>query len=113
MRATDSKRRLPIGAEILPEGGVDFRVWAPRCQRVQVVFEEDRSARGGAALELSRASDGYFSGFAAAAKAGDRYRFRLDDNQELRPDPASRFQPEGPHGPSQIIDPFSFRWSDQ
>ncbi|HEV3444979.1 MAG TPA: malto-oligosyltrehalose trehalohydrolase [Gemmataceae bacterium] len=112
MRPTDSKRRLPIGAEALPQGGVAFRVWAPRCQRVQVVFEGDSSSRGGG-LELSRESNGYFSGFAAAAKAGDRYRFRLDDNKDLRPDPASRFQSEGPHGPSQIVDPFSFRWSDQ
>src|SRR2546428_6401270 len=59
-----------------------------------------------------RESNGYYSGPVPPAKAGDRYRFRLDSKSDLRPDPASRFQPEGPHGPSQVIDPSSFHWSD-
>src|SRR5262249_44565849 len=48
-----------------------------------------------------------------AAKQGSLYRFRLDGETNLYPDPASRFQPDGPHGPSQVIDPAAFRWSDQ
>jgi len=115
MGQADFKRRLPVGAEMAPAGGVHFRVWAPRCQRVQLVLEADKKSRSGTstnAVELMRESNGYFSGHVPPAKAGDRYRFRLDSKSDLRPDPASRFQPEGPHGPSQVIDPSSFHWSD-
>ena len=87
-----SARRLPIGAEVTPDG-VDFRVWAPKRNRVEAVIE------GAPTVELERENCGYFSGFAPGAKAGARYRFRLDGGQSF-PDPASRFQPEGPHGPS-------------
>jgi maltooligosyltrehalose trehalohydrolase len=55
--------------------------------------------------------NGYFSGYTANATAGTRYRFRLD-GRDAFPDPASRFQPEGPHGPSIVIDPTQFEWSD-
>ncbi len=96
-------RRFPTGAEA-QEGGVHFRVWAPRRRRVEVVLES------GAAWELEREPGGYFSGMTAAAE-GARYRYRLDGGDAF-PDPASRFQPEGPHGPSQIVDPAQFRWSD-
>jgi maltooligosyltrehalose trehalohydrolase len=61
---------------------------------------------------LSADEGGYFAGF-AAAPAGTRYRFRLDGETKLYPDPASRFHPEGPHGPSQIVDPAAFAWTDQ
>ncbi len=65
-----------------------------------------------APVDLRRAGpEGYFEGFAAGAAAGDLYRLRLDGGDAL-PDPASRFQPEGPHGPSQVVDPAAFRWSD-
>src|SRR5262249_47488763 len=53
-----------------------------------------------------------FSGFARAASAQTLYRFRLNGAGELRPDPASRFQPQGPHGPSQVVDPDAFSWTD-
>jgi maltooligosyltrehalose trehalohydrolase len=99
-------RRLPVGAEVLPGGGVHFRVWAPGRRRVEVVLPD----RGSVLLDAE--ADGYFSGRAAAAAAGDRYRFRLDGGTDLYPDPASRFQPEGPHGPSQVIDPGAFAWTD-
>jgi len=60
------------------------------------------------AAPLKSEGDGYFSGTVAAAVAGDRYRFRLDGGDALYPDPASRFQPHGPHGASQVIDPAAF-----
>ncbi|HUB32245.1 MAG TPA: malto-oligosyltrehalose trehalohydrolase [Bryobacteraceae bacterium] len=97
-------RRFPIGAEP-QEGGTHFRLWAPARQRVEVVLES------GAVCELEREPCGYFSGFMAAAAEGARYRFRLDGADSF-PDPASRFQPEGPHGPSQIVDPTRFGWTD-
>ena len=94
---------LPVGAEVVPEG-VHFRVWAPKRRRVEVVIEEER------ALELTAEEGGYFSGLADEAKTGALYKFRLDGGDAF-PDPASRFQPRGPHGPSQAIDPAAYEWT--
>jgi maltooligosyltrehalose trehalohydrolase len=100
-------RRLPVGAEVLPGGGVHFRVWAPRRARVEVVLEDS-----GAAFDLEREEGGYFSALVEEAGAGSLYRFRLDGDGWRYPDPASRFQPDGPHGASQVVDPQAFRWTD-
>lgn len=107
-------RRLPVGADVQPTGGVHFRVWAPRCQKVEVVFEANPEA-GGQNLspqELQPEGGGYFAGLVPGAAAGTQYRYRLD-GQGPFPDPASRFQPDGPHGPSQVVDPDGFSWTDQ
>jgi maltooligosyltrehalose trehalohydrolase len=98
------RRRLPIGAEVLGNGA-HFRVWAPNAARVDVVVDDVAHA-------LTAEPDHYFSGGVAGLTHGARYRFRLDDDPALVPDPASRFQPEGPHGPSQIVDPARFAWTD-
>lgn len=100
------RRRLPAGAEVTPDG-VDFRVWAPARRRVEVVLEGQAGTH-----VISPETDGYFAGVVAAARPGTRYRFRLDGESTLYPDPASRFQPEGPHGPSEVIDPAAFAWTD-
>jgi maltooligosyltrehalose trehalohydrolase len=99
-------RRLPIGAEPLSSGGVHFRVWAPRCREVVVEIEGLEPAA------LQSEPDGYFSLWSQPARVGMRYRFRLDQGEAALPDPASRFQPEGPHGPSEIVDPGDFAWTD-
>ncbi len=99
-------RRLPIGAEPQPDGGVHFRVWAPRCREVAVEIEGLEPAA------LQSEPDGYFSLWSVPARAGMRYRFRLDPGEAALPDPASRSQPEGPHGPSEIVDPGDFAWND-
>jgi maltooligosyltrehalose trehalohydrolase len=107
-------RRLPIGAEVMANGGVHFRVWAPKHQKVRVDFEGAES--GGLAqksFELGREKGGYFSAVIPEAGAGMNYRFALDASPALFPDPASRFQPEGPEGPSQIVDPALFEWTDR
>jgi maltooligosyltrehalose trehalohydrolase len=108
MSMTKTARRLPVGAEALPGGGVHFRVWAQRRSRVEVVFEGE----AGSAFTLQREEGGYFSALVERASAGALYRFRLDGEDYLYPDPASRFQPEGPHGPSRVVDPTAFRWTD-
>ena len=111
----EQQRRLPIGAEVLQGGGVDFRVWAPRRKKVSVRIEETNgpsAASRSQTIELHQEAGGYFSGVAQAAAKGTLYRFKLDDDDKLYPDPASRFQPEGPHGPSQVIDPNEFKWTD-
>ena len=101
-------RRLPVGAE-LQGGGVHFRVWAPNHRRVEVVLESGPAA---GEHRLSAEEGGYFSATVAGAEGGDRYRFRLGGGENLYPDPASRFQPEGPHGPSQVVDAAAFGWTD-
>ena len=64
-------------------------------------------------IRLSAEGNGYFSGSATGLGGGGRYRFRLDDQENLYPDPASRFQPEGPGGPSEVIEPRAFEWNDR
>ena len=115
MLSATVQRRLPIGAEVLTQGGAHFRVWAPRRQRVTVILEGgiDPGSNSRGDFPLQAESNGYFAGSIAAARAGTRYRFRLDDSELLVPDPASRFQPDGPHGPSQIMDPAAFHWTDR
>ena len=103
-----SKRRWPVGAEVLG-AGVHFRVWAPAAQDVAVVLEEGNDQRG-LVCALTPEGKGWFSGRLEGVGAGTRYRYRL--GQDRYPDPASRFQPEGPHGPSEVIDPSTFRWTD-
>src|SRR5271163_1039789 len=99
-------RRLSIGAELQSRGGVHFRVWASGCREVAVEIEGLKSA----ALEPE--PEGYFSLWNEPARAGMHYRFRLDRCEAALPDPASRFQPRGPHGPSEIVDPEAFAWTD-
>jgi maltooligosyltrehalose trehalohydrolase len=98
-----SSNRLPVGANVM-DGGVHFRVWAPRRQRVDVVVE-------GRSTRLEPEADGYFATFVPDVPDGATYRFQLDGGA-LYPDPASRRQPEGPHGPSQVVDPSRFPWTD-
>ena len=105
------KRRFPGGAEIAPQGGVHFRVWAPSRSRVQVVLEDPSGSSQ--TVSLASEPDGYFSTLSAQASAGTLYRFELDDDPVRYPDPCSRFQPDGPHGPSRVIDPSVFAWTDQ
>jgi maltooligosyltrehalose trehalohydrolase len=66
----------------------------------------------GIAHELDREDDGYFSALIAEVRAGAHYGFRLDDDAKVYPDPASRWQPDGPHGLSAVVDPHAFAWSD-
>lgn len=101
------RRHFPIGAEISP-AGTHFRVWAPGRRTVTVQLQNDSGPR----IVLLPEPGGYFSGFARGASAGVRYCLHLDDGEPL-PDPASRFQPEGPHGPSQLVDSSSFAWTDE
>jgi maltooligosyltrehalose trehalohydrolase len=99
---------LDIGAIPLPDGSTRFRVWGPRTQKIEVIMPDS----GRAPVALAAERKGYFSGIVAGVGDGDRYRFLLDDTLE-RPDPASCFQPEGAHGPSQVVDHNRFQWNDK
>ena len=101
---TMTQRKRAIGAEPV-DGAIDFRVWAPDHRAVSVVID-------GVDHPLDRESDGHFRGLVAAARAGTRYRFRMDAAEATYPDPASRFQPDGPHGDSEVVDPAAYRWRD-
>jgi maltooligosyltrehalose trehalohydrolase len=107
------QRRYPIGAELIGPDQTHFRVWAPKAQHVDLVLEEgaakDSNRRTFHRLEAEK--DGYFSG-SANAGAGALYKFRVNNGENFYPDPASRFQPDGPHGSSCIVDPTQFRWTD-
>jgi len=107
-------RRLPVGAEVQPVAGVHFRVWAPCRKQLDVVIEKvpEHAGSDPRTYELDAEGNGYFSGLVLDARVGSLYRYRLDGG-EAYPDPASRFQPRGPHGPSQVVDPAAFRWTDQ
>ena len=63
-------------------------------------------------VPLADEGQGYFSGDSFDAGVGTLYRFRLDEDDALYPDPASRFQPQGPLGPSRVVDPLAFAWTD-
>jgi maltooligosyltrehalose trehalohydrolase len=100
--------RLERGAQVRPEGGVDFAVWAPHAKRVEVRIE---GLKAMLAQALEAAGGGVFAGHVAPARAGSDYRFRLDGDGPWLPDPVSRLQPEGIHGPSRVVGP-AFPWSD-
>src|SRR5947207_1413594 len=118
------QRRYPVQAELIGEGRTHFRVWAPGAKQLEVVLEgEWVNSRGASSTgsgqaqapptfqELEREAKGYFSGVINGG-AGMLYRFRVDGAENYHPDPASRFQPEGPHGSSCVVDPTQFRWTD-
>lgn len=95
-----------IGARTGAGDITDFRVWAPAARQVDLLL----GPQGDVVVPLKKCEGGYFAG-QAVAPAGTLYRYRID-GADAFPDPASRFQPEGPHGPSEVINPASFAWSD-
>ena len=97
---------MPFGAALGADGGVTFRLWAPAAHRVDVRLTSDGRVEPMIALE-----DGWYAVRVAGAAAGARYEFVIDGESGV-PDPASRFQPEGVHGPSEVVDPTGFEWRD-
>lgn len=106
---TTRRHDMPFGAQILPGGRVRFRLWAPSAARVELVLE----ATSGAArlLPLEQGADGWFELVTDEARAGSHYRYRID-GEALVPDPASRRNSAGVHGPSEVVDPAAFDWTD-
>src|SRR5262245_55905090 len=106
---SEVRRRYPAGAEIQPDGSTHFRVWAPEPQQILLRIEPpDAKPRD---IPLEKEADGYYSTFVADLGAGTRYRYVLDGDS--LPDPASRFQPDGPFGPSEVVDPARFSWKQR
>jgi maltooligosyltrehalose trehalohydrolase len=111
-RKMSVQRRYPIGAELIETNETHFRVWAPKAQRLAVILEQSSRPDAKRTFHpLIREAGGYFSG-SVEAGAGALYRFRVDENEHFHPDPASRFQPGGPHDSSCVVDPMKFQWTD-
>ncbi|MDF1585094.1 malto-oligosyltrehalose trehalohydrolase [Marinimicrococcus flavescens] len=91
------------------EGGVHFGLWAPDVETVALELVDPRSGEPLSATPMTPAGDGWHEHSSAEAAAGSLYRFRLPDGTAV-PDPASRFQPRGVHGPSEVIDPQAWQW---
>jgi maltooligosyltrehalose trehalohydrolase len=110
--AQNGKRRYPIGAELIHPNKTHFRLWAPKAKHVDLVLESTSDKNAKRSFHPLESEKGcYFSGLANVG-AGTLYRFRINDAKDFHPDPASRFQPDGPHGSSQIVDPTTFKWTD-
>jgi maltooligosyltrehalose trehalohydrolase len=93
--------------------GTTFRAWAPEAERVELVLAADRPSVHAMAREAGAeaGAGGYFVIDRPEVSPGARYQYLVDGRGPL-PDPASRFQPEGVHGPSEVIDPSAFPWTD-
>ncbi len=113
MSQLEVPRRFAVGAEAHRELGTHFRVWAPAASRVSVVERDRADERRSHEHPLRREPTGYFSDLVPGLGPGARYAFRLDDSRELYPDPASRFQPDGPHGPSEVVEPTRYAWKER
>ena len=97
----------PLGAVMSGENECSFQVWAPRAKELElhITFPNDRI------IPMQSGERGYFFADVSAVRPGALYFYGLDDGEE-RPDPASRFQPQGVHGPSQVVE-HQFPWADQ
>jgi maltooligosyltrehalose trehalohydrolase len=100
--------RLDLGASCINDSSVKFHVWAPKADSLAVKI----IGSAGEPIPLSRESFGYWKGTVEDISSGTRYQYMLNHTIE-RPDPASRSQPDGVHGPSEIIDPHAFSWTDR
>lgn len=102
-----SAHSMPFGAEPR-EGGVAFRLWAPALRQAILCLVE-RGAAGERRVPMEPRDGGWFESFVPGARAGTRYRYDVGNGLRV-PDPASRFQPEDCHGPSEVVDPQAYAW---
>ena len=103
-----SAREKQLGATYLPGAGTEFLLWAPQSHHVRIHIVNGRNRQ----VQMEPLERGYHCALVEDLQPGVRYLYHLDDGREV-PDPASRFQPEGVHGPSEIVAPSSFPWTDQ
>jgi len=99
---------MPFGAQPCPDGRVRFRLWAPAANEVELCLH-GRAPE--ARLRMAVEDDGWFGMITELAASGTLYSYRIDGAWQV-PDPASRYQPDDVHGPSQVIDPGRFEWQD-
>jgi maltooligosyltrehalose trehalohydrolase len=97
------------GAVAQRDGSLRWRVWAPRAQQVELVLIDDDRRR---VIPMRREERGFFHHTEANIPEGQRYAYRLDGRPE-RPDPCSLWQPDSVHGPSAVVRPERFSWTDR
>jgi len=95
---------MPFGAECLSDGSVRFRLWAPKPERVDVLANKSL-------LPMNKIDSGWFELTTNNISTGSHYQFVIDGQSRV-PDPASRFQPQDVHGPSEVVSPAAFEWTD-
>jgi maltooligosyltrehalose trehalohydrolase len=100
--------RMPFGAQVQDDGAVRFRIWAPSALNVKLSLE---TPHGSPLQPMQQAEDGFFELITNRVRPGDLYRYIIDDRLRV-PDPASRRNPYDVDGPSQVIDPGQFMWTD-
>ncbi|HVS77030.1 MAG TPA: malto-oligosyltrehalose trehalohydrolase [Steroidobacteraceae bacterium] len=121
---TGRRHAMPFGAQVLADGRVRFRLWAPAARTVELVLEQDVGPPRVLPMQPALAAEPSATGVreipcagkrfelvTAEAHAGTLYRYRID-GETLVPDPASRRNPRGVHGPSEVVDPEAFEWTD-
>jgi malto-oligosyltrehalose trehalohydrolase len=106
---TKRRHSMPFGAELTDDGQVRFRLWAPGARRVDLSLDNGRGVAQ--MLPMTRDDAGFFEIVTDKAHAGSLYRYRINGENEV-PDPASRLNPQDVHGPSQVVDPAAFDWTD-
>lgn len=100
------KHSMPFGAEVQPDGSVRFQLFGPAANSMHLVLEGRDDP-----FPMERLDSGWHCLTTREASIGSRYLFQLPDGLRV-PDPASRFQPEDVHGPSEVIAPGSYLWRD-
>jgi len=96
---------MPFGAALTPDGA-RFAIWAPSAEGAEVDVDGRR-------VPMQRGAQGFFHCFDTQAGPGSRYAFRFAGGDLAVPDPASRFNPDGVHGPSEIVDASAYAWRDE
>ncbi|OGU12122.1 MAG: malto-oligosyltrehalose trehalohydrolase [Geobacteraceae bacterium GWC2_58_44] len=101
--------QFDLGARVLKDDGTRFRVWAPKATNMAVLVLSGKAA---GTVAMQQEEKGYYSVTIPGVSDGDRYLYQADDGT-ARPDPVSRFQPDGVHEASQVVDPELFNWTDE
>jgi maltooligosyltrehalose trehalohydrolase len=99
--------QMPFGTRLI-DGVINFQIWAPAAKQVAVCLYKDDAKT---LLPMQQAKNGWFDLTSDRASVGMKYHFVIDNDLYV-PDPASRFQPDDAHGPSEIVDPGNFDWQD-
>ena len=111
LRPAEAAQVRRCGAVSLPDGSVRWRVWAPKAEDVRLILL-DRTGGGRRAVPMQREPQGSFSHTEPDVADGQRYFLSLDGGED-RPDPCSLWQPDGLQGPSAVVRPEEFRWTDR
>src|SRR5262249_35136724 len=108
MNANPPMRPSSLGASMMAGKRCEFVVWAPNRRKVDLQLRQNGQLRS---VAMTRREMGYYVAIVDDVAAGTPYTYKLDGDRD-RPDPASKFQPEGVHGPSEVVDLSAFRWTD-